>query len=837
MKKRILIIVLLTAMLVAAAVFGIGAQESAAPTVSVYAHNLIFGYQAQIEYAVRVENAGEISESDVGLLIWREGTTERTPETAVADLKPFRTETVNGVFCYVFEYTGLDTKEMTDKVYSQPYVTTGGKSCYGKVTEYSVCTYAERKLGLVDGVTGTTDEKLRSMIREMLHYGADAQIYFDYKTETLATDILKGRISVTYDNMEGFENPNPATLDYGSGKYTLKAPAKEGYIFNGWCDKDNEWAPIGEIDTATLKTVNLSAMWSTERYSITYQNTKGLIQPADLRFSSTYTVEEALQPQALEKYDYDFNGWRIGGADGELIGEDGIPAGTTGDLVLYADWTLKPEFEGFCYAVDEDYSLPNGQKFCILLGVDSKRDAAKLEIPTVFNHIQAGALRYCNQLEELTLPFLGSDYTGTAGSYLGYVFGAETALGQNDTVPQSLKKVTVNGSGRIGINAFRDCTSLTDIVVSSTSWYIGQNAYLGCTSLVSLTTPVYTNDAMIYQGKDTHPWYQTDFYYGIPGSFDRLNKKNLSLSNLDIPINSFETLHINGGEIGSHAFYNNLGIKHLIIEGVEVIRDSAFYKAQNLKTLTLHEGLKRIQDQAFHLCNNKDFKEVIIPNSVTNLGGSDGGLYDEGPTETTADRYGAFGRCYYLSKIVIGDGVEVIPYGCFDRTIGGTNASPALELTLGKNVRVIGPYAFYGSSGVQNQTDCRISKLINNSVHKELIVYTQSSSMTDFGTTSLLDTLHNCDNPPEKIYLGNVYKEGNDKDKDYDALEWNGVTVETALSYTNFEIVVYSYYNPYENGKAVDGLTYWHSNDPDFWITKQYDTPVMWEKPESTAQE
>lgn len=103
--------------------------------------------------------------------------------------------------------------------------------------------------------------------------------------------------------------------------------------------------------------------------------------------------------------------------------------------------------------------------------------------------------------------------------------------------------------------------------------------------------------------------------------------------------------------------------------------------------------------------------------------------------------------------------------------------------------------------------------------------------MTDFGTTSLLDTLHNCDNPPEKIYLGNTYKEGYDKDKDYDALESNGMTAEKALSYTKFEIVVYSYYNPYEKDKAVDGLTYWHSTDPYFWITKQYDTPVMWEKP------
>ena len=97
--------------------------------------------------------------------------------------------------------------------------------------------------------------------------------------------------------------------------------------------------------------------------------------------------------------------------------------------------------------------------------------------------------------------------------------------------------------------------------------------------------------------------------------------------------------------------------------------------------------------------------------------------------------------------------------------------------------------------------------------------------------TTLLDALHDCDNPPEKIYLGIYYMDSYEAMREYDALEWNGVTVEKARSYTKFEIVVYSYYNPYENGKAVDGFTYWHGTDPYFWITKQYEPPVMWEKP------
>lgn len=839
MKKKITLLGFAIAVAVVASLFcaAVSATEPA-PKVEVYGYNLIFGDQVSIEYAVTTEGSSEITESDVGVLVWREDTAERTVETADADLKPFKTATVGETECYILKYTDLSAKEMNDKVYAMPYVTANGQTVYGEEVEYSVCTYAQRKLGLAEGVVGTDNESLKDLIRNMLHYGASSQKYHGYKIDALATDILDNRIKLNYEGMEGIDNPNPTKLEYASGTYTLQNPVKEGHTFKCWADIDNEWAPITEIDTSVTKTYNLAAVWELNKYTITYKGTMGVLNENP----ESYTVLDYTTLQPLKKYDYDFVGWRLTNEAGQWEAIEEIPDGTTGNLMLTAEWKLKPEFEGFTYVVDDNYFLPDGQNFCILTGVTAN-DMTALEIPTVFNHIQAGALKYCSQLEELTLPFLGSDYTGTAGSYLGYVFGAETALGQNDYIPQSLKKITVNGSGRIGINAFRDCVSLTDIVVSGTSCDIGQNAYLGCTSLVSLTTPVYTNDAMIYEGK-TYPWYQTDFYYGIPGSFDRANHKSAYIEDyLEIPRYSFETLHINGGEIGSHAFHNNLGFKHLIIEGVEVIRDSAFYDAETMETLTLHEGLKQIQDQAFYSCGNKKFNEVIIPNSVTNLGGNDGGVYDlnydgtsySGPMETTGTRAGAFGFCISLSKIVIGDGVEVIPYGCFDRTIGHA-ASPELELTLGKNVRVIGPFAFYASSEVQNQTDCRISKLTNNSQHKEMIVYTQSSSRTDIGTTSLLDALNNCDNPPEKIYLGNAYKEGYDFQKEYNGLEWNGMTVEKALSYKKFQIVVYSYYNPYENGKAVDGLTYWHSTDPDFWITRQYDIPVLWEKPAETGE-
>ena len=832
MKKKLFLLVFAITIVLSAACLAVCA-DTVEPKVDTYAYNLVFGNQVYIEYAVKVDGATGASLSDVGVLVWREGTTDRKPETAAADLKALKTVSIEGVDCYVSVYTDISAKEMTDKVFSQPYVKYNGKTYYGKIVEYSICTYAERKLGLVKGVEGTKDENLRSMLREMLDYGANAQKYFGYKTDKLATDLLKNRVNIVYDSMmtvgaDGKEtsvpNPNPAALELVSGKYKLQAPQKEGYTFKYWADMDNEWEPITEIDTSAEKTYNLAAMWEMNVYSITYKGTMGVNNDN----TETYTVEEFVQLRPLEKYDYTFKGWRNTTEVGQWDDIEEIPVGSIGNIVLTAEWEQKPEFKGFSYAVDDNYFLLNGQKFCILLGVDSTNDAKKLEIPDVFNHIQAGALKYCSQLEELTLPYLGSDYTGMSGSYLGYMFGADTALSQNDVIPQTLKKVTVNGSGRIGTNAFRDCTNLVEIVVSGTSSDIGENAYLGCTSLVSLTTPVYYNDAMNYSTDSRYPMYQTDFYYGIPGAVVGKYRKDPSFVEPDIPVGNFETLHINGGEIGRYAFDANCAIKHLIIEGVDVIRERACSRLKNMETLELREGLKQIQNSAFYYCANEKFTELIIPNSVTNLCGCD---YDEvngyeGPITGNSAHADTFRMCNNISKIVIGDGVEVIPAEFIYRNAPKT----PLELTLGKNVRVIGHWAFSAEKGFNKYT-CYLDKVINNSEQEEMIIYWQGEA----DGSEFLNALRENNNLPKKIYLGSYEDEEMSGAATNPITETNAITEEQLRSFEDaFKLVLWSAVNPYENGTALEGFDYWHGKDPkNYWIHSQYDEVVLWEKKEA----
>ena len=88
MKKKLILFGLAVLLALSVLTLVSGCAETAA-TAELYAYNLVFGNQVYIEYAVKVEGAGTPALSDVGVLIWREGTEERTPKTAVADLKAF----------------------------------------------------------------------------------------------------------------------------------------------------------------------------------------------------------------------------------------------------------------------------------------------------------------------------------------------------------------------------------------------------------------------------------------------------------------------------------------------------------------------------------------------------------------------------------------------------------------------------------------------------------------------------------------------------------------------------------------------------------------------------
>lgn len=164
------------------------------PTVRIAHHNLAFGNRVCLLYAVETEGTGGAAP----FMEFRIENSDLSEPDAVCRSYEYRPmnegETQN---YYVFAFTGLNAAQMADVVYARAGVTVGGQTYYSETDSYSVCEYAAKKLGIVDGVMPTGDAALQELLLSMLEYGSDAQTYLGYRTDTLANEFY-----LTFGNSE-----------------------------------------------------------------------------------------------------------------------------------------------------------------------------------------------------------------------------------------------------------------------------------------------------------------------------------------------------------------------------------------------------------------------------------------------------------------------------------------------------------------------------------------------------------------------------------------------------------------------------------------------------------
>ena len=134
----------------------------------------------------------------------------------------------------------------------------------------------------------------------------------------------------------------------------------------------------------------------------------------------------------------------------------------------------------------------------------------EIVVPEYVTSISKGAFYGCNDLESITIPFVGAvagktasdtyqypfgyifgtyNYTGATATKQ-YYYGSSTSSTTYDTyyIPTSLKSVTVTG-GNILYGAFYNCRSLTSITIPDNVTSIGYEAFSNCSGLTSITIP------------------------------------------------------------------------------------------------------------------------------------------------------------------------------------------------------------------------------------------------------------------------------------------------------------------------------------------------------------
>ena len=254
-----------------------------------------------------------------------------------------------------------------------------------------------------------------------------------------------------------------------------------------------------------------------------------------------------------------------------------------------------------------------------------------INIPNSVTTIGIEAFAFCDYLTNITIPssvvtIIGNPFSLWHGNLnnesKAFIYEDHVLFNKNKTTliayrAKETNYTIPNSVATIGIDAFRDCDSLTSINIPNSVTTIGKQAFRGCKSLTSINIPnsVTTIGRGAFEGCD-------------------------SLTSINIP-NSVTT-------IGEEAFcYCDSLTSINIPNSVTTIGDNAFRECKSLTSINIPNSVTTIESSAFYHC--KSLTSINIPNSVTTIG------------------VDAFGDCESLTSINIPNSVTTIGDGAFWR--------------------------------------------------------------------------------------------------------------------------------------------------------------------------
>lgn len=288
----------------------------------------------------------------------------------------------------------------------------------------------------------------------------------------------------------------------------------------------------------------------------------------------------------------------------------------------------------------------------------SYADNVSISIPSTVTYISPLAFYFDSNVKIFTIDEANTNYVYENGCLLS---ADKTALamvvdGNNYKIPDSVKTISDR--------AFAASYGITSVIVPESVNYISATGFAYCGNLSKITIlnkdceiedsdTAICNSCQSEYDEETGAWILTDGTYsgticGYTGSTAeayaiKYNRKFENAETGDIYGNcsetvrftiSGDTLNISGdGEIPQDTFrYDSSFSKVVIEEGITSIGNSAFYRCDELESVTLPESLESIGEYAFY---GTDLKDIVIPSGVK-----------------TIENY-SFSSCYNLESVTI----------------------------------------------------------------------------------------------------------------------------------------------------------------------------------------
>ena len=337
---------------------------------------------------------------------------------------------------------------------------------------------------------------------------------------------------------------------------------------------------------------------------------------------------------------------------------------------------------------------------------------AKINIPDSVTYVWNEAFQDCESLKSLDLNNADIDFNALDGQFIEHLIlgtSMESIYESHIKGSSALKSVVIP-SGVIQSKAFSYCENLESVTLGDGVSYVHDYAFKGCGKLKSIDLNCITDmgwNALSEAGPDGKGLEHITFSKN-QRSIDSFSNTKENLKSVTIP---------EGVEkIGQDAFYGYPNLTAVVLpDSLTEIGYRAFQRCENLENVTFGKGLTFIDLEAFAYC--KKLKEAVFQENLQDI--QQGAFYETGieKLEICAGvtrigyyvdfepGYGSvesdlptFGKCVNLKSVVLPEDLMYIPDWCF---YGCENLE---SVVISNSVTKIGNYAFYLCENLQSVT-------------------------------------------------------------------------------------------------------------------------------------